>query len=230
MRLNKAYFRWTSLHLLVFLLTPLSFALAGLLAGALVSMESHFFSTLTPLALRLQVLYNQGIYLLSPLVSGALLGVLLSLLQYSTIRKSLPGFRPLSWIPLGTLGMALAFPAFAWASSSHIQLVPINQIHPLLLASFFSACVYGLVGALPQSRLLRSNHPASTGWFIASTLAALLSFALICSPAWLPEGAPYFWLTFLLCISGGLLFGLITGVPALRWAEDKTMSLSRHQE
>ena len=208
---TRSYLNWVSMHLLVFLFSPIGFALAGLLVGLLVSAEPSVFGVRSPLSSRLQPYYNQGLYLLGPLVTGGILGGVTAWLQSTAIRKTLPQFHSLRWTALGALGMALAFLAFAWAFNGHLQ------VNSLLLASLFSAAVYGLTACLPQSRTLKESVGNTWRWLLFSTLAALFSFALVCSPVWIAEGSVYFWLIFLLGALGGILFGLLTGIEIVRF-------------
>lgn len=214
----KPFLRWTGLHLLVFLFSPVGFALAGLLVGVLVSVEPYVFGVRSPLSSRLQPYYNQGLYLLGPLVSGGILGGVTAGLQSTAIRKTLPKFHALRWTALGALGMTLAFLAFAWAFNGQFQ------VNPLLLASLFSAAVYGLAASLPQSRSLKEGAGNGWRWLLFSTLAALFSFALVCAPVWVAEGPAYFWLIPLLGAIGGILFGILTGLEFNRWSHSKKHS------
>jgi len=210
MQASKNFLHWVTLQLLAFFFTPFSFALAGLLAGILVSVEPYVFGVRSPLNSRFQPYYNQGIYLLSPLVTGLVLGTLSSVLQSVAMRK-VASFRMIRWVIPGALGMAAAFLAFAWAYSGNLR------GNLLLLASIFSAAVYGLATSLPQSHVLKKHLEITRGWIIACTLGGILAFPLICTPVWLPEGKAYFWLIFPLCAIGGILFGVLTGIQYTIW-------------
>lgn len=207
----KYFFHWVALHLLVFFFSPFSFMLAGLVVEALVSIEPYVFGVRSPISSRLQPLYNQALYLLGPLVTGIILGALTGWLQSTPMRKLSSDLAPVRWIALGALGMGLAFLAFAWAYSTP------SLANPLPVASTFSASVYGLAAALPQSRSLRKQLENTWGWFLFTTLAGILSFALICAPVWVAEIKAYFWIIFLLCAAGGVIFGLLTGVQYIGW-------------
>lgn len=207
------YLRWIVAHGLIFLLSPFSFILAGLLVGILVSIEPNLFSANNPLTYRHQALYNQALYLLAPLLTGLVLGILYSWQQLLAMRKIAPFSPPLRWITSGALGMGLACPAFAWVSSSSVF------ADPLLIASIFSAGVFGLVCALPQSQVLKTHVKDAWRWLLFSTLAFLLSFALICAPVWLPENSAFVWLVFLCSAAGGILFGLVTWIEFNNWLQ-----------
>lgn len=202
----RPFLNWVSRHILVFVFSPISFALTGLLVGILASQENDLINN------RLQGIYNQALLLMGPWITGGFLGVLSSGLQVVVLpaRKKLPQFQPMRWILFGSIGMAFAFLAFAWGYNAHL---PVNK---LFLASLFSAAVYGLTASLPQSRLLGSSIKNTWYWLLSSTMSALFSFPLICSPVWIAEGPGYFWLIFPLSALGGTLMGLVTWVPFTR--------------
>jgi hypothetical protein len=193
---SKTFLRWVLLHLLAFLFIPLCIALAGLLTAALLSVEPYVFVP----------------YLLAPFIAGVLLGALVSWLQVVAMRNAGVNIRSTRWVLTGMLGMALAAMAYAWAYSSPVFL------YPQVMAALFSACVYGLACALPQSRLLGEQAEASWRWLLFSLLAALLAFPLVYASVWLLEGPAYFWLIFSFAAAGGVLFGLLTGIESRTWS------------
>jgi hypothetical protein len=209
----KPFLRWVFIHLLAFFCIPFIFAFSGFLTAALLSVAPAFFGVPDPLSSGSGVHHYSALYLLAPFLTGLLLGALVSWLHILAMRSARVNFNPSRWLLSGMFGLALAALAFAWTYSSPVFL------YPLLMAALFSACVYGLVTALPQSRLLRDQAADSWRWLLFCLLAALLAFPLAFASVWLPESPGYLWWVFLLAAAGGVLFGLLTGIVSRNWPE-----------
>jgi hypothetical protein len=195
---SKPIFRWVFLHLLIFCCSPFFFILTGLLVGGLI--------TLTPSITSLPRSYRPAILLLSPLLSGGLLGISTGALQIFFIRKLAPKSRASRWLWMNGLGTALAFLAAAWAYND--STLP----NPLPLAAVFSGAVYGLAAGLPQARLLKKQVENTWRWTLAASIGGGLSFIFAISPVWLAEGNLYYWLVLPLCAAAGVLYGSMTGL------------------
>jgi hypothetical protein len=206
MQPSKPFLRWTAIHTLAFLFSPVCFLLAGWLAMLLLSAEASSSPTSGQMTS-----YARALFLLAPLLTGLLLGALVSCLQIVAMRNSAVNLKPFRWVIPGMLGMGLACLAFAWTFSSLVF------AYPLFIAALFSACVYGLVCALPQAHLLSRQAQDPWRWLLFSLLAAFLAIPLACAPVWLAEGPLYFWLVLPLAAAGGGLFGLLTGIESRIW-------------
>jgi len=198
--------RWVLSHLAAFLFSPFCFMLVGWLVMALLSIEASSSPTSGQMST-----YARVLFLLAPFLTGLLLGALIASLQLMAMRNSVVKVKPFHWVIPGMLGLGLACLAFAWTFSSLVF------AYPLFIAALFSACVYGLVCALPQAHLLSRQAQDPWRWLLFSLLAAFLAIPLACAPVWLAEGPAYFWLVFPLAALGGVLFGLLTGMESRNW-------------
>ena len=207
---SRYFLRWITIHTLAFLFSPFCFMLAGWFAMALLSVKAGALEASSPPGVGQMTTYSRALFLLAPLLTGLLLGALVSWVQIVAMRNSAVKVQPFRWIIPGMLGLGLACLAFAWTFSSLLF------AYPLFMAALFSACVYSLVCALPQAHLLSRQVEDAWRWLLFSLLAALLALPLACAPVWLAEGPAYFWLVFPLAAAGGVLFGLLTGIVIVR--------------
>jgi hypothetical protein len=155
------------------------------------------------------------LFALATFLTGIFLGALVSWLQISAMKNSLNPVKPIHWIIYGSLGLGLASMAFAWAFSSSVF------ANPALIAVLFSASVYGLASALPQTYLMKSQLEVSWRWLMFNFLAAAFTFPLAFSPVWIPEGQTYFVLIFPLTAVGGMLFGFLKEIESRSWSRPK---------
>jgi hypothetical protein len=204
---SRPYLRWVLINLLTFFISPLCFALSSIIIGLLLTAEELFLGVSSQSTLGSLTGFDRMIFLLAPLLTGLLMGVLVFWPQSLTLRKAEIRAQPYRWIIPGMLGLGLCSVAFAWTFSSPVF------AYPLPTAALFSACLYVLTCALPQSRLLNAQTETYWRWLIPNLLAAMLAFPLAFTPIWLPEGPAYFWLIFPMAGAGGALYGLLSGFP-----------------
>jgi hypothetical protein len=204
---SKPYLRWVLLNLLTFLISPFCFALSSIIIGLLLTVEELVFGVSSQSTSGSLTGFGLVIFLLAPLLTGLLMGVLIFWPQCLILRNIQNRAKPYRWIIPGMLGLGLCSVAFAWTFSSPVF------AYPLPTATLFSACLYDLTCALPQSRWLNERMEASWSWLILNLLAALLAFPLAFAPIWLPEGPAYFWWIFPMAGAGGAVYGLLSGFP-----------------
>jgi hypothetical protein len=215
---SKVLIRWILLHLFLFLITPFFFILTGLLVGGLMTVLSPSLGSSSPTGSLLAPPYQFALSVLAPLLTGAFLGAAAGTLQIFSIQKLVPRLKTFRWISACGLGMALAFLAIAWGYND------LSLPNPLPLAAVFGGAVYGLIGGIPQSRMLKKHMANTWGWILASSIAGGFSFILAIAPVWLADGNLFFWLFFPLCAVAGILYGLGTGVWIYLFAQFSQLS------
>ena len=204
---SRPYLRWVLLNLLTFFFSPFCFALSSIIIGLLLTLEKLVFGISGQSDSSSLTYFGRVIFLLAPLLSGLLMGVLIFWPQSLTLCNTGIRSKPYRWIIPGMLGLGLCSLAFAWAFSSSIF------AYPLPTAALFSACLYVLTCALPHARLMFGQMESYWSWLFLNLLAALLAVPLAFVPVWLPEGPAYFWLIFPIAGIGGVVYGLLSGFP-----------------
>lgn len=207
---SQPILRWVFPHLLIFSLIPLLFIIIGLLAGGVIAR--------IPFSTANSSIFQLAVNLIPPLLTGGLLGLTTGTFQIHTFHKLAPQLMLKRWTCYSGIGMALAFLAVAWVYNAS------SLLNPLPLAAVFSGAVYGLSAGLPQARLLKTQDQNGWRWILATAAAGGLSFTFAISPVWLAEGNLYFWLVFPLCISSGMLYGLVTGLWVFSFSQLKKLS------